>query len=419
MNDIHGLALTTPSAAAAEAFNKALRSYLGYRVDASEHLKATLQADPAFALGHCLKGYFMVLMYNRSLAPVAAEAQRTAAQLGANATAREQAHVRALGAWVAGDIDGALREWEAVLAQWPEDVLALRLAHFNYFWLGRIGEMRASVERAAARWARGLEAYGTLLSCLAFALEENGDYADAEKAGRAAVEIDPADLWGTHAVAHVMEMQKRCDEGIAWLDGLQRHWQGRSNLVHHLWWHRALFHLARREFDAALELYDQRFRNLASPLVAAIPDLYIDVQNAASMLFRLEQHGVEVGQRWTELADKAQARVGDCLSAFTLPHWTMALAATGRHSAAEAMLRSMEEFGAGAASTSAVVREVAMPVCQAVLAHRRGEYRQAEELLAPVRGRLQQLGGSHAQRDVLELLYRDSSGRAAALAERH
>ena len=99
--------------------------------------------------------------------------------------------------------------------------------------------------------------------------------------------------------------------------------------MHHLWWHRGLYHFERREFAEVLALYDRRFRDLASPLTQAQPDLYIDVQNAASMLFRLERQGVDVGDRWVELADKAEARIGDCLSAFTLPHWMMALAAAG------------------------------------------------------------------------------------------
>ena len=114
------------------------------------------------------------------------------------------------------------------------------------------------------KWGSDLPGYGTVLSCHCFSLEECGDYAAAEPSGRAAIAIDPGDIWGTHAVAHIMEMQGRHAEGIAWLDELERHWQGGNNLLHHLWWHRALFHLERREFDAVLDLYDQRFRNLAA-----------------------------------------------------------------------------------------------------------------------------------------------------------
>lgn len=418
MKDIHDLALSTVSPDAADAFNGALMSYLGYRVDAADRLKAALEADPGFALAHCLRGCFAMLLYKAAAVPMAEQAHAEALRLAAGATSREKAHVRALGRWAAGDLDGALREWEGVLAEHPSDALALRLAHFNYFWLGRAREMRASIERVAPRWSEGMAAYPTLLSCHAFGLEECGEYAAAERTGRRAVALDPADVWGAHAVAHVLEMQGRRDEGIEWLAGLEANWAGKSSIVHHLWWHRAMFHLERREFEEVLGLYDRRFRNLASPLVAAMPDLYIDVQNAASMLFRLERQGLDVGARWIELADKAEARIGDCLSAFTLPHWMMALAAAGRERSAGQMLEAMREFGAGTAGTAAVVREVALPVCEAVLAHRRGEHARVLELMAPVLPRLQELGASHAQRDVLEQLYLDAAVKADRADER-
>jgi tetratricopeptide (TPR) repeat protein len=411
MRDIHGLELATASPAAAEAFNRALGSYLANRVDFSQHVKATLQADPRFALGHCLKGYLMMLAFNRALVDPAADAHDAAAELAPGAGPRELGHVRALGCWVAGDVEGALREWEALLAEWPRDALALRLAHFHYFWTGRAADMRASLERVAPSWSEELAAYPSLLACLAFALEETGDYAAAERAGRQAVELDPAEVWGTHAVAHVLEMQGRREEGIAWLQRNEPHWADKNNFVHHLWWHRAMFHLELRETDAVLELYDRRFRNLASPLVTALPDLYIDVQNAASMLFRLERQGVDVGERWNELADKAQARIGDCQSAFTLPHWMMALAAAGRHDSAGLMLKSLQE------SSSSLVREVALPVCEAVLAHRRGEHERAVRRMTPVLERLHELGGSHAQRDVLHQLYFDACRKSQRRTE--
>jgi hypothetical protein len=180
-------------------------------------------------------------------------------------------------------------------------------------------------------------------------------------------------------------------------------------LVHHLWWHRALFHLEQREFDAALDLYDRRFRNLASPLSQALPDLYIDVQNAASMLFRLERQGIDVGDRWIEIADKAEQRIGDCLSAFTQPHWMMALAATRRDDAARRMLNAMRVFGRGTGAVAQIVETIALPVTEAVLAHRRGEYARAVDLMKPILDRMSQLGGSYAQRDVLEQVFLDSA----------
>jgi len=391
---------------------RALSSFLKFRLDVREHLSRCLAADPEFGLAHCLKGYFAMLLYKQTSVAPAAQSAQTARTLVATATAREQAYVEALEAWVEGDLDRTLATWETILADYPTDALALRLAHLKYFWLGRPRDMVASVERVVPRWDRDLPAWGAILSCRCFAYEECGDYVTAEAAGRAAVALDPADLWATHAVAHIMEMQDRHDEGIAWLGELERHWAGANNLLHHLWWHRALFHLERREFEEVLDLYDRRFRDLNSPLAQAQPDYHIDIQNAASMLFRLERHDVPVGNRWIELADKAEKRIGDCMSPFTLPHWLMALAATGRYAAAERMLDAMRAFSRGRKTIAPIVGDVALPVGEAVLAHRRGQYSRAVDLMRPVLDDMHRLGGSHAQQDVLNQLFLDAAVKA-------
>jgi tetratricopeptide (TPR) repeat protein len=256
-------------------------------------------------------------------------------------------------------------------------------------------------------------AWGAFLGSRAFAAEECGIYTVAETCGREALALDPGDIWAAHAVAHVMEMQGRRHEGIRLLQGLEQHWEGGNQMAHHLWWHRAMYHLEKREFDAVLGLYDQRFRNLASPLVQATPDFTIDVQNAASMLFRLERQGVAVGDRWIELADKAEARIGDHLSHFTLPHRMMALAATGRWAAAERMLEALRAMaGANRGDAADVLRNAAIPVCEAVLLHRRGDFAGAVAAMRPALGVMYRLGGSHAQQEVFEQLFLDAALKA-------
>ncbi len=414
--DAQGLALTTASDAAASAFRDAVEGLTKYRISTGPSVEQTLAADAGFALAHCLKGYLAMLSSSRANLPVAAAALTAAHAAAKHATPRERGHVAALAAWQRGELNQALAAWEAVLAEHPTDLLALRLAHFNYFWLGRMADMRASVERVATTWAETQPGFGTLLAMQAFGAEECGDYPSAERHGRRAVELDPADLWATHAVAHALEMQGRSADGIAWLDGLAAHWGGANNMIHHLWWHRALFHLERGETDAVLSLYDQRIRNLDSALVRAMPDLYIDIQNAAALLWRLEHVGVAVGGRWTELADKAEARIGDHLLIFTLPHYMMALAATQRDAAAARLLDAMRDFAAaGAGSAAPVVGAVGVPLTAAVLAHRRGEHARVLALVLPIRDRLWQLGGSHAQRDVFTQMLVDSAVRSKRL----
>lgn len=329
-------------------------------------------------------------------------------------TDRERAHAAAIVQWADGDLDATLATWEGIMAAHPRDIVAFRLHHFNAFWLGRAGQMLRAVDAVGPHWSAALPGYGSILSCRCFANEECGHYTEAEEAGRAAIALDPADLWATHGVAHVMEMQGRRSEGIAWLEALEHNWDGGSNLLHHLWWHRAMYHLERGEHDEVLALYDRGFRNLGSALTQAMPDLYIDVQNATSMLFRLRRHGVDVGTRWEELADKAEARIGDCLSAFTLPHWMMALTAAGRFQAAARMLDGMREAAARPGTIAPILRDAAIPVSEAVLAHARGDHAGAVAAMRPALGVMHRMGGSHAQQDVLEQLFLDAAMKAGA-----
>jgi tetratricopeptide (TPR) repeat protein len=410
--DLHGLSLSTDSTEAGDAFDRATMAYLKYRTDAGRHLGAALKADPDFALGYVTRGYFNMLAYNTANLQGAADSLAEARKRSSRMNTREAAHTEALGKWIEGDLDRMLEIWEGIFAEHPHDVMAFRLHHFNAFWLGRPGQMQAEVEKVYPHWSADYPGWATLLSCRCFAHEEAGNYTLAESAGRMAIEVDPGDLWGAHAIAHVLEMQGRRGEGIEWLKRLEANWEGANNLKHHLHWHRAMFHIERREFDEVLKQYDKGFRDMASPLTQAMPDMYIDVQNAASMLFRLERHGVDVGDRWVELADKAEARIGDCLSAFTLPHWMMALAATGRTDAAKRMIEAMRAFGQGNTTVSRLVGRIALPICEAVLAHRQGKHQAVLSHMRPIISDMYLLGGSHAQQDVLEQLFLDSALKA-------
>jgi len=212
----------------------------------------------------------------------------------------------------------------------------------------------------------------------------------------------------------VLEAQGRRSEGIQWVTTLAPNWAGAHNLQHHLWWHCALYKLEHGDHAAVLDLYDTRFRDLAGPLTVDAPDVYIDVQNAASMLFRLQRLGVDVGKRWEELADKAEARTGDCQSAFTLPHWLMALTATGRTAAAQRMTEAMRKFSNGRGTTASIVRKYVLPIAEAQLAHAAGRHAQALDLMRPAIDGMYQLGGSHTQQDVLEQLFLDAALKAGS-----
>jgi hypothetical protein len=58
------------------------------------------------------------------------------------------------------------------------------------------------------------------------------------------------------------------------------------------------------------------------------------------------------------------------------------------------------------------VREIGLPVTEAVLANLQGRHAEAVRLMRPVIGEMYRMGGSHAQQDVLEQVFLDSALKA-------
>jgi tetratricopeptide (TPR) repeat protein len=271
--------------------------------------------------------------------------------------------------------------------------------------------MRDRVDRVLPAWSADAPGYGFVLGCHAYALEESGDYRRAEDAGRRAVALDRSDIWAAHAVAHVAEMEGRLEDGIGWISALAGEWRECGNFALHLRWHESLYHLELEQHAEVLALYDREVR-------AESTDEYLDVTNAVSLLWRLEQADVDVGPRWGELAARAATHVGDHALVFVDLHYLMALAAARDTSAVQEFLRSCESFAASGQGTEAeVMREVGLPLARAVVAHREGAYGDAVDHLLPVHGRIRRIGASHAQRDLFEQLLIDAAWRGRRLAE--
>ena len=408
VNDARGNPVTASGPLPVTLLDDAVESYLGFRKDTGERLKVVLTAEPDCALAHCLRGYFMMLFGQRAMVSRAQRsleaAQATARSTGA--TSRETAHVAALATWVEGDFAGTTARWEAIAAEHPRDILALKLGQYGRFYSGESERMRDVLAGALPSWDAGVPGYGFVLGCHAFGLEETGDYVAAERVGREAVERNPADIWGAHAVAHVLEMTGRPHEGVAWVDSLQGNWAECNNFAYHAFWHRCLFLIELGALDRVFDLYDRDVRPEST-------DDLLDISNAVALLWRLEQAGVDVGNRWEELADRAQGHLDDHLLVFGDVHYLMALAAAGRADDAAHMVESMERYAAeGGETEAAVAGEPGFGLVQGLLAHRRKDYARAIEALLPVRHTIRRIGGSHAQRDLFEEMLINSVLRA-------
>jgi len=397
--------VTTVGSDAVAALDATIDAYCGMRLDTGDRLKQALAADPGFLFAHTLKGYFMMLFGKRDFVARAAKALAAAeaAAVTVGGTPRERSHLAALRSWVRGDWRQALARWEAILVEHPRDLVALRLAQYSTLYKGDSEGLRNSVARVMHAWDDRVPGYGFVLGAYAFGLEESGDYAAAERAGRRAVELNPADVWAAHAVAHVLEMQDRPRDGISWIDGLDREWNDLHNFVFHIRWHRCLYHLELGHYDQVLALYDRDVR-------AESTEEYLDITNAVALLWRLEQLGVDVGARWSELAERSLARSDDHVLIFADLHYVIALAAQGDGAGVEHWLQSSRRYAeSGGETQSTIMADPGLALAAASLAHRKGDWGRVVDLLLEKRPAIRCIGGSRAQRDLWEQMLIDAA----------
>ena len=408
--DILGNATTISSPQAALAWDETTEAMLAHAKRTPEALAIVLAEDPHFAQAYAVKG-LMVLTLARSEMTQFARQCLTQAEAAAHIqppNARENSYIDALRHWLDGNIILAVDCLESIASLYPHDVMAIKLAHAIRFMIGDLKGMLHRIDQAAANFTDDTPFAGYIFGCRAFALEENGRYREAEATGRQAVALAPRDAWGLHAVAHVLEMNGRAEEGYAWLNGAA-HYEHCNNFSYHIHWHRALFALELGRVSEVLALHDGAIRRDHT-------DDFRDVANGASILQRLELEGVDVGDRWSELADIASRRVTDGQLVFADLHYLLALLGGKRLDCANKLVATMlADARSGSCYNSRVAEQTGAHIAQGLVDFAAGRYQSAARHLMRGRDLRQIMGGSHAQRDVFEQVTLEALLRAGDL----
>jgi len=338
------LTITSNNSAALADCVAAQSSIVYRRSDAMTLLTSALTADPECAYTQAIYGLMLAAARKASLAPQVSEALKQANAYIKSSSKREQNYVAALEAIVAGNPLSAASIYESILEQHPNDLLALTFLQGELFWAGDMQRSAKSSHAIAIHWQTNTPDYAAFLASRAFDLEEINELDAAEVAGRKAIELDKHNIWAAHAVTHVLYMQNRADDGVSWLEGLNGNWEHANQMQFHLWWHHCLFLIEQGQYGDVLALYDSHVRNAKHPLMLQTPDLYLDIQNSASLLWRLETAGLDVESRWNALAEVVKPRADDINSAFSSAHFAMVLAATNDHAACDQLLNSMQDY---------------------------------------------------------------------------
>jgi len=400
IKDPRGNLLATDSTAAADAAETALWRMMSFYDPPIADLDRAIELDPHWSLPHVMKAGFLLSLTEPGLVGEARAHLERAQLLTAGAPARECTHLEATQRVLDGRWTEACALWDEWLLEHPRDALALQWAHLWDFYRGDAVNLRARPARALPQWSEADPLYAHVLALHAFGLEECNLQAQAEEAGRRALALDPRSPWAVHAVAHVMEMQGRCDDGAAWLRQHQDCWAQGNGYACHLWWHVGLFRLESLDDAGVLRLVDAHLSGDALQVTLQRVD-------AAAMLWRLHLLGVDVSTRCAALAgqwDLAGTSAG--YYAFNDVHALLVLLAAGELVRAEHWIALCAEHALAAEearrSNHAMAREVGAPLMRALLSFARGDSAEAAQALYAVRGKAQRLGGSHAQRDLID-----------------
>jgi tetratricopeptide (TPR) repeat protein len=306
---------------------------------------------------------------------------------------RELLHVRAVRSWADGEWERAASFLERALLHEPRDLLALKVAQDLSFLIGNQRDLRDVVERVFGAWSSDRPGYGYVCGMYAFGLEENGQYEAAEVQARRALEENPRDVWAVHARAHIFEMEGAPRLGVAFLDRSADDWSS-SYFATHNWWHRALYHLELREIDEALALYDGPIRGNRS-------GEWLDVDDAASLLWRLHLFGVDVGDRARTLVEDVEGLLGAPVSVFNDWHAVMVAGLAGASEVCDHII--LVNRSASGGTNRRAIDAAGLELLEGFAAFAAGDADRALRRLAAMESKAQVVGGSHAQRDVIDL----------------
>ena len=360
--------------------------------------------DPGSAIANAYAAMLMMFLEMKNSPKIAAPFLNAAEAAAGGATDREQRTISIARRWVEGDIPGLVSEGKELLDLYPSDLTMVKIRQTMQFDWGDAAGMLHSAHYGVSAFPDEPGALGML----AFGQEESHLLKEAEATSWRAIELDRTEGWAQHALAHVMLTEGRCDEGRGFMTSMSDTWAGKNSVLYcHNWWHLALFAISQGDNAAALAIYDDH-------ITGHQPDYSQDQINEISLLVRLELVGVDIGDRWTGLADRLAQRASDVVTPFLTLQYLYALARAGRDAEVDTMMAAIDDIGSSDRWNAPIWGTMATVAGLGLVCHARGQWETAATALDAVIPMIWQGGGSHAQRDVFHQIHLDAlikSGR--------
>ncbi len=393
--DRYGLELSTNSHRAAEAYRRGHDLMLAAWPGAAECFDEALQHDPSFALALIARAR---MHFAYAEAPLARQKAALARQLGAsNGTDRERSHIEAIAVGIEGQPAKSLEASLAHLENWPRDavILSLPLGAFGLYAFSGIANHDQARVDLCERHARHYGEDWWFLTYLGWSHTENGAVGAGRHLTQKGLDLRRENANAAHALAHAMYEDGSLEDADHFIDGWLPGYDRKGILHGHIAWHQALLALEKEDAARALDIYKRaiaREVSTAAPLNA--------VTDRASLLWRIWVCGHTVDPAlWDDVARDALQLFPQAGVAFADVHVAMAAAATGNRDAFASRLR---ELDARLASGKLPPGPVVLAICRAAQAFAARDYAECASLLKPVAADVVRIGGSHAQRDIVE-----------------
>ena len=394
LSDRYGLALSTASALARDAYVEASELALTFypgAVDAYDH---AIAADPAFALAHAGKAQVLIRQGDVAGARTALQAAK---ELAAGLSEREASHVAFFDLVFAGRTDAAIAAVHAHLAAWPRDALVVSTAANPNGLIGgsgRIGQKRQIAELMDTIAPHYGDDYW-FMSYHAMALSEDGQLAAARSKIEQSVAVNPKNAHGAHGFAHVCYESGDPETARAFLSSWLVTYPRDGFFYGHLSWHLSLCEIQLGNWTQALRLYQDAIaldRHSGGPQQK--------MSDATAFLWRSELAGrPRDAAAWRAMHDYAKSALPQPGSGLADLHVILAQAVMGDDAALETRARQMEDLAhAGRYPSGSYLPQLA----RGFAAFAREDFLTAIEALAPLAGESERIGGSRAQHDVIE-----------------
>ena len=387
LEDRYGYTLTTRSPAARDAYVVGVDRLLSADAKIEDAFLAAIAADDGFALAHI--GLARTLQLLGRGKEIKAPRERALA-LAEGTSEREQSHIAVLAKILSGQGASAIPMVLEHTKTWPRDAMVLSPITSVFGLIGFSGKSGREFEQLAVLQPLA-SAYGDdwwFRTVLAFAEIELQDFKNGQRDIETALRGNPRNAHAAHVRSHLHYERGERDEGLSFLNEWAKEYPKEGPIHCHVSWHRALWSLETGRRDDAWRIYTKDLQPGGSwgPQINVLTD-------CASFLARAEMAGETIHpDLWQTISRYASQWFPNSGIVFADMHSALAFAMSGDGDA----LRNLIDTPKGPAA------DILAPIARGFDAFAHQRWGEAVRELQPILATHERVGGSRAQRDLLE-----------------